>query len=432
MGDHAQLALQSVTPTRSHTPGSNNAENDVEADDDTPEIARKKRTIVPGSTADYRRREANRLAADRSRARANEKRVALQASSRSLKEENERLRAEIEKIESVSHFPALHGGVGEQEHLDVTTGDDAQDSHSRTILAALMSAGHELNGGEGDDSWMQGMEDMLKDAESSGRLGELAALAAGRNGPIQPEGQDVDAPVEDQPEEEAEEQEGTVDQQSESRQEAEDTPADLPPPKKIQFSAEHAALSADSEIAVHVNAEMERIIRDELAATKAALAMVNKEITRMEQLWEEQRADDPAVRGEERTTCLPDTHFTDDAAMLKGFMEAEQEKISSLESRLPPLREAVTKAKEEKLEDEAKLANSVEGLTAFWEGENEGGKAKIMRMLRGVTGYVGMLLGSQVGLGHLCRYGTLTSAFVVRSYAKRLGIVLHSRHCSPT
>jgi hypothetical protein len=32
-------------------------------------------------------------------------------------------------------------------------------------------------GDENDDAWMQGVEEMFKEAESSGRLGELAALA---------------------------------------------------------------------------------------------------------------------------------------------------------------------------------------------------------------------------------------------------------------
>lgn len=399
-------------------------------------LPKPKRTLVRGSAADFRRREANRLAADRSRIRATEKRTSLEATFTTLTEDNARLKAEIEKLERDAghvdlsmqmHMPGL--GMGMDHVAEGENPNDAQDSHSRTILAALMSAGqHEtfesdmaqaLDGvgvgvGAGDDSWMQGMEDMLKDAETSGRLGELARLAAGRNGPPGQEGGAVETDTpqadsataevpaqasEEEPTNQPNAQPQAVDPQIDPALDKDgETPARKDEPavpaqvvlKKIDYHPEAALAAATSKIAVTLNADMEKIIRDELAVTKAVLASVNKEIARLEALNEEERKSDPAKRDPERLACLPNEIFSDNGEALKLLAESGKAEVEVLEAKLPEYRGKVRVARTEKLEEEARLAKLVIELQKV----SVGGKRGVDKVLKGVGGYVGQLLGT--------------------------------------
>ena len=405
-------------------------------------LPKPKRTLVRGSAADFRRREANRLAADRSRIRASEKRTSLESAYATLTEDNARLKAEIEKLERETG----HGGVVEPIHEDepeVSSGDHAQDSHSRTILAALMSAGqhetfetdmaHALEGvGSGDDSWMQGMEDMLKDAESSGRLGELARLAAGRNGPAEGEGAEetdndthpappaatADEPVEQTAEAEASDTadrlENTAPGSAETEPprdgqrsvDTEDKTQDTLPAtpgtvvlKKVEYDPGAALAAATSKIAVTINADMEKIIRDELAVTKAVLASVNKEIARLQALSGEERKLDAWKRDPERVACLPNDVFSDDGSTLKNLADTGKAEVETLEARLPEFRGKVRAARGEKLQEEGQLAKVVMRLQKLGvDGGHEEDRGRTEKVLKGITGYVGQLLGTAAEL----------------------------------
>jgi len=429
----ATEAGQAAVPVTAPPPGS---------DATTPMLPKPKRTLVRGSAADFRRREANRLAADRSRIRASEKRASLETAYATLTEDNARLKAEIEKLEREAGHAGVPVPVPEEEP-EVSSGDHAQDSHSRTILAALMSAGqhetfetdmaHALEGvGSGDDSWMQGMEDMLKDAESSGRLGELARLAAGRNGPADGDGEeglhgDVhveapavigDAPMDgtaeematdttDRPEqavsgpmetEPAKDGEPNMDNTDRTHEGA-STPAAVAL-KKVEYDADAALAAATSKIAVTINADMEKIIRDELAVTKAVLASVNKEIARLEALSEEERKVEAWKRDPERVACLPNDVFSDDGATLKLLADTGKAEVETLEARLPEFRGKVRAARGGKLREEGQLATVVMRLQklAVYGDHDDEGRSRTEKVLKGLTGYVGQLLGTAAEL----------------------------------
>ncbi|RSH91812.1 hypothetical protein EHS25_009182 [Saitozyma podzolica] len=410
----------------------------------TPLRAKGKRTrIVPGSEADFRRKEANRLAAERSRIRAHEKAAGLEVAARSLEEENARLKEELARLEA-----EVGGGVGVQSqtetdgHATVTTthtgngvavqqsqsqsqsesdfqsqpqpqtisvddpGSDAatqaqNDVHSRNILAALMSDAGIAGVEEGDEAtWMQGVENFIKEAESSGRLGELAAVAAGQNdgegeGNAGAEGEGADAQggvSEDQAEE--------GDQSSSVPMQLEADTSSPSKPRVLGFTLAGAAQATASAIAVALNTEMERILRDDLAATKAAIARLEREIAHVRDSIPS--AGGPPVGGIDvssdepsRPSSLPADVLDNDADAIRASSDTAQESIKRLEDELPELRNTVATMRDEKVKEETKMAEVIDEL--FVLGVDGGAqhnkqKEEVDSLLKAIGGYVGSLI----------------------------------------
>jgi hypothetical protein len=412
----------------------------------TPLRAKGKRTrIVPGSEADFRRKEANRLAAERSRIRAHEKAAGLEVAARSLEEENATLKAELARLEA-----EVGGGVGVQSqtetdgHATVTTthtgngvavqqsqsqsqsesdfqsqpqpqtisvddpGSDAatqaqNDVHSRNILAALMSDAGIAGVEEGDEAtWMQGVENFIKEAESSGRLGELAAVAAGQNdgegegeGNAGAEGEGADAQggvSEDQAEE--------GDQSSSVPMQLEADTSSPSKPRVLGFTLAGAAQATASAIAVALNTEMERILRDDLAATKAAIARLEREIAHVRDSIPS--AGGPPVGGIDvssdepsHPSSLPADVLDNDADAIRASSDTAQESIKRLEDELPELRNTVATMRDEKVKEETKMAEVIDEL--FVLGVDGGAqhtkqKEEVDSLLKAIGGYVGSLI----------------------------------------
>jgi hypothetical protein len=423
------------------------ADADAEAKP-TPLRAKGKRTrIVPGSEADFRRKEANRLAAERSRIRAHEKAAGLEVAARSLEEENARLKEELARLEAeVGGGGGLqsqtdtetdgHTGTGmqgaqqsqsqsqsqaqaqsqSQSHLIVEDpGPDAatqaqNDVHSRNILAALMSDAGITGVEEGDEAtWMQGVENFIKEAESSGRLGELAAVAAGQNdgeGEGHGEGGHAQGGVsEDQAEE--------GDQSSSVPPEGQATPqleADTSAPAKARvlgFTLAGAAQATASAIAVALNTEMERILRDDLAATKAAIARLEREIAQV-------RDSIPPAGGHpggeidlpseepSHPSSLPAEVLADDAETIRASSDTAHESIKRLEDELPELRNTVATMRDEKVQEETKMAEVIDELFVLGvDGGAQDTKQKedVDNLLKAIGGYVGSLInGGQLNV----------------------------------
>jgi hypothetical protein len=354
---------------------------------DTPSAQPKKvRGIIPGSAADFRRREANRLAAERSRSRQHEKVVGLEVSAQTLGEENVRLKEQIAKLETDGDITGEEHGqheavpaapVAEDSQQDA---QQAQDSHSRTILAALMSGVTEAFPGETGDvetdeaSWMQGVENLFKEAESSGRLGELAAAAAGRG--------DGSAAAQESSSKETTAQKRTDSQIGVAE------PAVLP---RIGYNSTMAAAATASAVAVAINAEMEKQLRDDLARTKAAVARIEREMARLRGEPASEEVDDDT----ETPSTLPGNILSTDADVLREQSAEMERSIGLLEAELPIRREMVMHIRDAKVEDETKLAGEVSDLHGESGGETE--KVKIDAILKSMGGFVGSMLGGPPG-----------------------------------
>lgn len=411
-------------------PATDTATPDGSSSSKASKAKRERKVVIRGSEADLRRREANRMAADRSRSRAKERQAQIESTSKALSEEKARLEAEIAQLESQSssartlgqHSIESASGMPNEAPEFAGTGNEAQDSHSRTILAALMSAGsvNEVFGGADgdDDAWMQGVEDMFKEAESSGRLSELAALAMGRNGPTGQQGP-VDTQVaaleevQELPEdrvivatepdqganvdEPVEPVESVAPLNSEEVRAAPDTNVNNGKASKfhkVEYSSTDAAAQTASAMAVLLNAEMERFLRDDIVASKAAITTVNKECERVKQLQEtlETLAESDLVeRDRVRINALPDMLLSVDVDSIMAETKATEEKIAALEASLPEIRESVKKIIEEKLQHESLLAAGVSELQGVLESGTEG-KESIVKLLKSITGYVAHLL----------------------------------------
>ncbi len=246
----------------------------------------------------------------------------------------------------------------------------AQDSHSRTILAALMSGVDEAfanptGDAEADEaSWMQGVENLFKDAETSGRLGELAAVATGQGDEVAPETA-VENP-----------------KQSETTQHTEESPS------SAGYNRVLATAATVSAVAVAINAEMEKQLRDDLASTKAAIARVEREIARLRGEPTTDELDDGVVF----TTPLPEDIMSTDPEVLRGQSTQMYELIGKLEADLPGHRETVLRIRDARIEDETKLAGVITELQALDSDGSEAEKEKIGAVLSSIGGYVGSML----------------------------------------
>lgn len=271
------------------------------------------KAVVRGSTADYQRKEANRLAAERSRSRQSEKKTGLDEAFRRLSEDNSRLRTEIARLEQEggslqSNTQDQHQDHGEedptheglveavfqqqqqqqqQQEQDRTRGSsnvelgetaasgngngsgsgsaihdalvaeaEAQ-AHSRTILAALMSDA-EINEALGED-WMNHVD-----------VNEIQPDLPASNTPVINEAtQGLQAVT-------AETVPTTA---TENKDEGHGlttsvTPTPHPASEIAVEQPNHNAM------AVALHAEMEKHIRDDLAITKAAIGQIEKELAK--------------------------------------------------------------------------------------------------------------------------------------------------------
>ncbi|ODN94685.1 hypothetical protein L198_04826 [Cryptococcus wingfieldii CBS 7118] len=328
----------------------------------------KARGTVPGSAADFRRREANRLAADRSRSRQAEKHSALDNAARVLQEENTRLKEQILALESAGAVAASEeyshveheseepvagpSRTAEIEHHDDEAQDD-QEAHSHTILAALtditgvdFSEGNEAN-------WMQGMESFLKDSTESGRLGELAAVATG--------GEDNEAhPVNEK------------------------TGVSYPLPGQV---APNPAII----LAAALNTEIECLVMEDLAFTKAAIVRIEHQISSLAGNHGLRHADNARdIVGD----LLPDALYADDAELMEQTNDNLVHTIADLEAALPGVRDDFIKAREEKAGEERRIAELVQEIKNLGTANAED-KAKVDVALRSIGGYVVNILDEQ-------------------------------------
>lgn len=456
--DTADVSESQIDPLLADHPGDVELQLEVDAgtgadaDADakpTPLRTKGKRTrIVPGSEADFRRKEANRLAAERSRIRAHEKAAGLEVAARSLEEENARLKAQLARLEAEvgggggvqSHETDGHatatatatlsgtgaGGIQSQSqseseshsqplHQTISVDDPSSDAatqaqndvHSRNILAALMSDAGITGVEEGDEAtWMQGVENFIKEAESSGRLGELAAVAAGQNdgegegnAGIEGEGGDAQGGVSENSAAEGD-QSSSVPPEGQATPQLEADTSSTSKPRVLGFTLAGAAQATASAIAVALNTEMERILRDDLAATKAAIARLEREIAHVREgippaggppsgeldLPSEEPSHPPS---------LPADVLADDAETIRASSDTAQESIKRLEDELPELRNTVATMRDEKVQEETKMAEVVDELFVLGvDGGAEDTKRKeeVDNLLKAIGGYVGSLI----------------------------------------
>ncbi|ADV24026.1 hypothetical protein CNI04020 [Cryptococcus gattii WM276] len=342
----------------------------------------KARGTVPGSAADFRRREANRLAADRSRSRQAEKGAALENASRILSEENARLKEQIAALEGGTEGSDFHHAVQDAEHQptpgpsrageshddeqQVSQEGDAQtqeqEAHSHTILAALtditgvdFSEGNEAN-------WMQGMETFLKDSES-GRLGELAAVATGHDDPQMQHQEKAEAPH--------------------------ISPFKMSIPFPLPGQVPIPGTSAAVGLAAALNTEMERIIMEDLALTKAAIVKVENQISHLRARPD---ADVDEISSDSSVTpLLPKDIFSEDVEVLQAAQTDMQNSISYLESTLPPVRGEFVKTRDDKTSEEKRIIDLVKEVKGL-EVREEDQKEKVLSNLRSAGTFVENLL----------------------------------------
>lgn len=218
---------------------------------------------------------------------------------------------------------------------------------------------HTGEGNEGD--WMQGVENLFKDAEAGGRLGELAAAAAAGEG----QGQALSVSEE-----------------------------------AARPKAAGAVSGMAAAIAVTINAEMEKLLRDELAVTKAAVLELARESLRLKgELEQEATLADQATEGEAMATSsavLPTGILSTDVGELQAKAQEMQEQISRWQDEMQSLREDVVVARDEKVEEETKVLGWVRELQEGGDGEGKE-RDKLRALIKQIGALVG-LSGLDVGL----------------------------------
>ena len=322
--------------------------------------------------------------------------------AQTLSDENLRLQEEIRRVEkgdaTIEEGIAHHGVEGDEIAVeqDPHAAQQAQDSHSRTILAALMSGVDEAfpdppeETDTDETAWMQGVESLFKDAESEGRLGELASVAAGQGeDPAAASAMNTAPPQED----------------VQSLREAEEP---VTRPSTISNSASIAAVTSHT-VAVVINAEMEKQLRNDLASTKAAIAQIEQEMGRF-------RGGAPIMTEIDtqsvESSPLPQGILSPDAETLRAKSTEMVKLIESLEAEMPGRRERVLRMRDDRVEDEIKLAGTVSELQALGLDSGEVEKVKIDTILAAIGGLVGNMLGDLQGGLSIDVSGVLHSSFI--------------------
>ncbi|OCF61247.1 hypothetical protein L486_00893 [Kwoniella mangroviensis CBS 10435] len=317
--------------------------------------------IVRNSAADYRRREANRLAAERSRSRTAEKYSTLNQTFALLQDENEKLRIQISQLENnnvngdtninTNSNDILVPDSQPQKEQEEQEGDSSrqqeQEAHSNTILAALTGiTGVEFTDphtqGEEEDndhSWIHNIESTI-DAETSGRLAELAVVATTGTGT----GQD---------------QEG---------HQADIESGNVNPIGSDQIGKNQSYLSNENDqslvsspvnnpviaLAAAINTEIESIIMEDLALTKAAIASIEKQI---EALKQGQHCSSDNT--EEIDKFLPASALIEDVNKLSVHSTEYAQESDTIQSKLPQLHDELVKLRDEKVNEEKKVVDLV-------------------------------------------------------------------------
>lgn len=351
--------------------------------------------IVKGSTADYKRKEANRLAAERSRSRVAEKKTALNEAFAKLNEENEHLRAELARLEggqdgtpgsgdraqSQTHHELVEAvfqqqqqeqdqqhqdrkqgqgegeeqmkaesgaaaaagadtGAGEAAHGTVDAEAEAQ-AHSRTILAALMSDA-EINEALGDN-WM----DHVSEADIVAATAEVHREQAATGSPHVG--------------------------QTRSPSASADLPTVSPLPAGDTSSGSTSTPHARSVgLAIALHAEMERHLRDDLAATKVAIDQIERQLG--------------AIRAGEDTTAttfaspLPSDYKAEDATTLKALLSTLGHDAQATSDRMGPLKDTVAELIDSRMTEASKMLAALAAVHV--DGDDEAVVGKILQPLK--------------------------------------------------
>ncbi|KAL7418437.1 hypothetical protein Q5752_006895 [Cryptotrichosporon argae] len=343
------------------------------SDPPAPATRRRKAGATANPTADVKRKEANRLAAERSRLRQHEKQVALEMAVQALGDENARLRDEIANLEQRAAgatddaAPAAHGAGAGHGSVPVPAlahvaapDEPMNDDQSRTILAALMSDASGIDFGDGS-VWMQGVENLIKEAEASGRLGEFAAIAATANG---------------------EDGEGET---GEAGGAAADGAAGVAGGVTKEGARRATAAVSASALAVAINAEVDKLLRDELASIKAAIARVEGALAGAGHAADESASDAAAP-------IYADLVSLDADGLSRKLAETRAER-AGLEDEARVLHEVVVRTKAANDADEQGIHALVGELHELGMDGGERERDKIAQILRATRSFVGGLLG---------------------------------------
>ncbi|WWC94839.1 hypothetical protein V866_001689 [Kwoniella sp. B9012] len=350
--------------------------------------------IVRNSAADYRRREANRLAAERSRSRTAEKYSTLNQTFALLQDENEKLRIQIAQLENnnvidnaninTNSNDVLVSDSRPQKQQEEEEGDTSrqqeQEAHSNTILAALTGITgveftdphtHEGEEEDNDHSWIHNIESTI-DAETSGRLAELAVVATTGTGTGQ-----------DQEGHQADVESGNVNLIG----------SDQVGKNQSYLSNENDQSLVSSPVnnpvialAAAINTEIESIIMEDLALTKAAIASIEKQIEALKQGQQH-----PLDNTEEIDKFLPDSALIEDVNKLSVHSTEYAQESDTIQSKLPQLHDELVKLRDEKVNEEKKvvdLVNEVRRLDISDESE----KNTLVDGLKALGGLVESLL----------------------------------------
>ncbi|KAI9634001.1 uncharacterized protein MKK02DRAFT_38673 [Dioszegia hungarica] len=386
-----------------------------------PKRKRTRKPLPKGSAADFKRKEANRLAAERSRSRVAEKRIALNKAYALLKTEHDGLAEAIAEIEAVANEATAEierkareereqreqREVEAQVEAAIAVAQQEMESgggerDERSILQALMSGGMGMEAFDGvGDDWVQGVENLMKEVETSGRLGELAAVAA------VPADQEEEQAQEQAQEQEQAQHDLAIDPQlmepappaerevpAEDKGESEDTlgkfaeellddKIDLNLPQKMHefsYNSAEAASATASAVAVVLNAEIEKSVRDEVALARAAVARIGKEIA---------KANGEDVEVADGSVILPEDISTSSQEAVDGLLVTVDEKRMALETEVELLRARVLVARQAKGAEEDKVAKCVEELHRIAMAVDEEERGKIMEILKSIRGHIG-------------------------------------------
>ena len=356
---------------------------------------KKQKPLTPGSTADYKRKEANRLAAERSRNRQNEKRASLNAAAQRLREEQARLRAEIAKLENedgqgegegigqhiertneflLSHHnphnePSkqldnqeteadvtgsgasvggdqlnnTHGPTGAGMTSEAMEAEAEAQAHSRTILAALMSDAEIDQALVGQ--WMEQVGHGDQEAGPSSNNGQ----GQGTN--------DSQA-------------EATLEPQSQTEVAIQSEPGPLTR-TQIQTRAPSSTRDDDDSapdevikpngLAVALHSEMERYLREDLAATKIAIDQIDKEFAILRGDLKRPTEEDGTEK--EYISPLPADACSTDRNILSTIVNTIEEEARRTGDSLPGLKETLIDLKESRIGEAERLKTLLSNLS---------------------------------------------------------------------
>jgi len=306
--------------------------------------------MQPGSTADYKRKEANRLAAERSRQRQAEHRASLHEAAKRLRTEQTQLKAEIArlereavegvtfgfneeqdvgKVQGTNESPVGVGvGVGVGMSNEAMEAEAEAQAHSRTILAALMS----------DAEIDQALVGQWMDQVGHGTEGEGPSTSNTTS----------HTPVD---------QTLHTQTQPDSRHRNTRSPSihsDNVPPEPAKPNGMGVAL----------HAEMERHLREDLAATKIAIDQIGKEFMilrgEMERPIDEENLDE--ITYIHYNSPLPPYSYSMNEGVLSGIVESLEAECMKVTNELPGLKDQLVELKESRIAEAERLKTLLAGL----------------------------------------------------------------------